>query len=155
MERAEFLRSPWSRLIFALGLLSCLTGLAGATREDTDAAGDWIMVAVFLVPGGWALVTAPFAGVRVDGGGLRYRGMLRWTALPWSEIESVEAEVVGGNSLVAEAPCVRTGGGRTLSLTVLAGYQGMRTEANSRVRAQVLTVRRMRASALARGATES
>ncbi|MFJ3091988.1 hypothetical protein [Streptomyces hydrogenans] len=152
MERAVFLRSPWSWLIFAVGLLMCLTGSAGAFSEDTDSVDDWIMVAMFLIPGGWALVAAPFAGVRVDGNGLRYRGMAKWTTLPWSEIDSVEAEVIGGSSLVAEAPCVRTRDGRTLSLAVLAGYQGMRTEANARVRAQVLTVRRARASAHARGA---
>ncbi|GHF89985.1 PH domain-containing protein [Streptomyces filamentosus] len=138
-------------MISVLGLGTALVGLAGM------GTGDRFLSGILLAAGGWVVLTAPFAGVRVDGRGLRYRGVARRDFLPWSEVASVETGSLGGRLWNANVPVVTTRGGTEMTLLMLAGYEGWGGRPNARVREQAGTMTRRaalaREDARAAGAT--
>lgn len=148
MGPSVFLRGSWRWAYFVPGLLLLMTSLGGVFSGDMRSVGGLITAAMFLVPGGWTVVTAPFAGVRADGEGLRYRGVLKRAFLPWSQIDSIDAFPLGSELATAETIVVRgQEGEEPLMLLMLTGFT--RKRANNRVRAQILVMQQMRARALA------
>ncbi|MFD4371819.1 hypothetical protein [Streptomyces sp. NPDC058486] len=138
------LRSDWNFATLALGLLMAFMGVAGILAGDFPS--EAFLIVPFLALGGWVSVRAPFMGVRVDEKGLRYRGIFRFASVPWAEVDSLTVAWVG-NLLVAEMPVVRKKDGKELLLPILAGYTRGDPPLNRRVRAQLLTMERVRAGA--------
>ncbi|MFC8763705.1 PH domain-containing protein [Streptomyces sp. NPDC057193] len=125
----------WNWVSFLLGLMVLSIGVSVLTVGDFG--GNEFTVVLTLTLGGWVSVMSPFAGARVDDGGIRYRGIFKRATVPWSEIRSISVDHVGGNGLLeAEMPVVRKADGKDVPILVLAGYTSGRPRVNSRVRRQ-------------------
>ncbi|MEU2117131.1 PH domain-containing protein [Streptomyces sp. NPDC016459] len=125
----------WQWVSFLLGLVTLSIGMS--TLAFGDFGGNEFTVVSTLSLGGWVSVTAPFAGARVDDVGIRYRGIFKRAVLPWSEIQSISVDYVGGNGLLeAEMPVVNKADGKELPILILAGYTSGQPRVNNRVRRQ-------------------
>ncbi|MFD4152977.1 PH domain-containing protein [Streptomyces hydrogenans] len=144
VREKHFLRSAWNWAVFAMGLVFVLMGAGGVSAGDFRQ--DTVLIVLFLTLGGWISLRAPFMGVRVDSRGVRYRGVLKSTSVPWSEIDAVVVDYVagGGGLLEAEVPVVKKANGKEMPLLVLAGYTAGQPRVNARVRAQLATIQHAR-----------
>lgn len=148
-ERVVMLVGTWNWTSFALGLLVLSIGVSGLAVGGFR--GNEFTITVSLVFGAWVTLTAPFAGVRIDGVGIRYRGIFKRLVLPWSQIESVSVDYVGGNGLLeAEMPVVKKKDGKDVPILILAGYTSGKPRVNGRVRRQAAAMQEALARAHSR-----
>lgn len=140
-EGLAMLVGTWNWISFLLGLLVLSIGVSGLALGEFS--GNEFTVTLTLAVGGWVSITAPFAGVRVDDRGIRYRGILKRATVPWEKIRSISVDHVGssGGLFEAEMPVVKVAEGKDLPLLVLAGYTSGQPRVNERVRRQVAVMR--------------
>ncbi|MEU0371892.1 PH domain-containing protein [Streptomyces sp. NPDC006283] len=125
----------WNWISFLLGLLTLFIGISVLTSGDF--AGECVHRSPHSDRGGLGVVDGSICGVRVDDAGIRYRGIFKRVSLPWSEVQSISVDCVGGDGLLeAEMPVVKKADGKDLPILILAGYTSGQPRVNGRVRRQ-------------------
>lgn len=136
------MRSPWLLVVWVLGGLMLLLGISVISASVTFSDAPFT-ITLSLLLGGWLCFLAPFSCVRITENGIKYRGLLRYWTLAWSEVDSVDVGLPReGNLLTSVVPVVKKKNGKVLELAVLSGYAAT-GGSNRRVMAQVDRIRQV------------
>ncbi|MGW1764471.1 PH domain-containing protein [Streptomyces sp. NPDC002073] len=123
-----------------LGLLLLFVGVG--TLLTSGWGGSEFTLSILLGGGAWVTCRAPLARVRVDPAGIHYRGIIRSRNIQWRDVGDVRCEKRGGSLMQTSVPVIGVTGGKSIELSILAGYDSAGASENQRVASQVSTLRR-------------
>ncbi|NTW39413.1 MAG: hypothetical protein HGA44_05920 [Cellulomonadaceae bacterium] len=142
----------WTAVVWLIGAVTAFTGIASAGAPDQSIDGVLVPLALMAVPGTFFALRAPFVRLVANSEGFTYHGWFCRVERPWTEVVSVELDLLDDRVVAAAlVPVAVLKDGSRVRFDALAGYATSARAGGSRMARQAAHLESMRVDRSAAG----